>query len=140
MPELTGVSHIELTVRDAERSGAWYERVLGMKRLDIPDEYRTPGVAAQIANLIHPPTELNINLMQHESGDEVAFSELRVGLDHLALAVESREELERWVGHLDACAVEHSPINDVPYGAVVVFRDPDNIQLELFALASDFRL
>jgi hypothetical protein len=27
----------------------------------------------------------------------------------------------------------------MPYGSVVVFRDPDNIQLELFALASDFR-
>jgi catechol 2,3-dioxygenase-like lactoylglutathione lyase family enzyme len=34
MPELTGVSHIGLTVRDAERSAAWYERVLGMRRLE----------------------------------------------------------------------------------------------------------
>jgi len=140
MPEFTGVSHIELTVRDADRSGAWYERVLGMTRLDIPDEYRTPGVAARIANLIHPRTGLNINLMQHEAGDEAVFSELHVGLDHLALAVESREELESWVRHLDDCAVEHSPISDMPYGAVVVFRDPDNIQLELFALVSGFRL
>jgi hypothetical protein len=28
-----------------------------------------------------------------------------------------------------------SPIADEPYGAVLVFRDPDNIQLELFAPA-----
>jgi hypothetical protein len=26
-----------------------------------------------------------------------------------------------------------APIADEPYGAVLVFRDPDNIQLELFA-------
>jgi hypothetical protein len=26
-----------------------------------------------------------------------------------------------------------SPIADEPYGSVLVFRDPDNIQLELFA-------
>ena len=26
-----------------------------------------------------------------------------------------------------------SPISDQPYGSVLVFRDPDNIQLELFA-------
>jgi hypothetical protein len=26
-----------------------------------------------------------------------------------------------------------SPIADEPYGSVLVFRDPDNIQLELFS-------
>lgn len=51
-----------------------------MKRLDIPDEYRTPGVAARVVNLIHLPTGLTINLMQHESGEDAEFSELRVGL------------------------------------------------------------
>jgi hypothetical protein len=28
----------------------------------------------------------------------------------------------------------------MPYGSVVVLRDPDNIQFELFALVSNFRL
>jgi hypothetical protein len=32
------------------------------------------------------------------------------------------------------CGVEHSPINDVSYASVVVLRDPDNIQLELFVV------
>lgn len=68
-----------------------------------------------------------------------SLSEFRVGLDHLALAVDSRDELESWVDHLDECGVPHSEIHDMPYGSLVVFRDLDNIQLELFAVASNFR-
>jgi hypothetical protein len=29
-------------------------------------------------------------------------------------------------------ALTQSPIADTPYGGVLVFRDPDNIQLEFF--------
>ena len=51
-----------------------------------------------------------------------------------------RDELEQWVEHLDGCDVPHSAIADMTYGSLVVLRDPDNIQLELFALAPNFRL
>jgi hypothetical protein len=58
-------------------------------------------------------------------------------------AVPSRADLEAWQAHLEAAGVARSavadrpltqsPIADRPYGSVLVFRDPDNIQLELFA-------
>jgi hypothetical protein len=48
------------------------------------------------------------------------------------LQVRDRAELQSWLDHLDSCGVTHSGITDMPYGSVVVFRDPDNIQLELF--------
>jgi catechol 2,3-dioxygenase-like lactoylglutathione lyase family enzyme len=140
MPNFTGVSHVELTVRDAERSATWYEQVLGMQRVTVPAEHRTPGLAARVISVIDPTATFSVGLIEHESGDDADFSELRVGLDHLALNVESRGELEQWVEHLDGCGVSHSAIRDMPYGSVVAFRDPDNIQLELFVLASDFRL
>jgi len=41
---------------------------------------------------------------------------------------------------LAAAAVVHSPVapaNSIPGGAVLVLRDPDNIQLELFVDPSD---
>ena len=60
----------------------------------------------------------------------------RAGLDHLAFAVADREELDAWAARLTDAAVVHSPVtaaNSVPGAAVLVFRDPDNIQLELFA-------
>jgi catechol-2,3-dioxygenase len=136
MPDLTGVAHIELTVRDAERSAGWYERVLGMQRMDVPEEYRNESKPAREVSLVHPTAGLVLSLIEHESGEDADFSELRVGLDHLALTVESRGELERWVAHFDGQGVPHSAISDQPYGSVLVFRDPDNIQLELYALPS----
>jgi catechol-2,3-dioxygenase len=89
---------------------------------------------------MHPAARLTFGLIQHDDGDESEFSEFRVGLDHLALTVDSRDQLVKWVEHLDACGVLHSGISDHPYGSVLVFRDPDNIQLELFVLASNFRV
>lgn len=50
----------------------------------------------------------------------------------MSLLVDSRQELDAWPTHLDRCGVEHTAIADEEYGSVLVFRDPDNIQLELF--------
>ena len=138
MPSFTGVSHVELTVRDAERSAAWYEQVLGMKRLGDMPEHATPGVAARVEQVMHMATGMTFGLIQHEATEAGDFSEFHIGLDHLALTVQSRDELEQWVAHLDGCDVPHSGIKDMAYGSLVVLRDPDNIQLELFALAPGF--
>jgi catechol-2,3-dioxygenase len=86
------------------------------------------------------PTGLTFGLIQHERGDDGEFSEFRVGLDHLALAVDTRDELVTWAEHLDGLGEPHSGISDHPYGSVLVFRDPDNIQLELFVLSPAFRI
>lgn len=110
-----------------------------MKRLGDFPEYATPGVSARVEQVMNVATGLTFGLIQHDVAEDGEFSEFRVGLDHLALAVGSRDELEKWVEHLDGCGVRHSEIHEMPYGSVVVFRDPDNIQLELFVLASDFQ-
>jgi catechol 2,3-dioxygenase-like lactoylglutathione lyase family enzyme len=135
MPNITGVSHVELTVRDVDRSAAWYQHVLGMQFLIAYSQHPTAGVSARAVQVFHPGTGLVIGLIQHEqSAADDVFSEFRVGLDHLSFAVESRAELQTWAEHLDASGVEHSPINDQPHASVLVLRDPDNIQLELFVL------
>jgi glyoxylase I family protein len=56
-------------------------------------------------------------------------------LDHLAFGVDQRDELDSWSQRLDRAHVAHSPVqpaNSIPGAFVLVFRDPDNIQLELF--------
>lgn len=71
-------------------------------------------------------------LTHHTTEASDTFDERRVGLDHLAFGVTDRDELQKWVTHLDGHGVPHSGIIDAEYGPTVVFRDPDNIQLELF--------
>jgi len=49
--------------------------------------------------------------------------------------VEDHAELEAWEQRLSDLGVEHSPVDDQPLYSVVVFRDPDNVQLEFIAMA-----
>jgi catechol 2,3-dioxygenase-like lactoylglutathione lyase family enzyme len=86
---------------------------------------------------------LGFVLHRHDSNDGTLFIETRAGLDHVGLKVADRAELEAWQSHLERHGVKRSsaadrpltqsPIADEAYGSVLVFRDPDNIQLELFA-------
>ncbi|MEO5837991.1 MAG: VOC family protein [Acidimicrobiales bacterium] len=141
MPAFAGVSHVDLTVRDADLSAAWYERVLCLVK--VAEHSADEHTPRRVVNVMHQPSGFTIGFNRHTSGIDGEFSELRVGLDHLSLAVASREELESWVEHLNACGVSHSGISDHVYSglgdlqwstSVLVFRDPDNIQLELMAL------
>jgi glyoxylase I family protein len=76
-----------------------------------------------------------IGLTRHDHPDAAAeFSERRPGLDHLAFGVESQDELEEWAARLDAAGVVHSGVKVTPTtgSALIAFRDPDNIQLEVY--------
>ncbi len=86
--------------------------------------------------LRHDGLQARLGLTQHRHGSQDAFDETRAGLDHLAFAVADREELGAWAARLADAAVIHSPItaaNSVPGAAVLVCRDPGNIQLEFSA-------
>jgi glyoxylase I family protein len=127
MPEITGVSHISLTVNELDISEPWYTEVLGLIQVMKDEE---PG--HKLVVLMHPATQLMIGLHAHDANEGEAFKETRTGLDHVGFQVESRAALEAWRARFDEVGVEHSPITDAPYGSVLVFRDPDNIQLEMF--------
>jgi glyoxylase I family protein len=57
----------------------------------------------------------------------------------MSFGVADRASLDVWAGWLDELGIEHSGVIDaekpMPY-SVVVFRDPDNIQLEFIYLAA----
>ncbi|WP_081809249.1 VOC family protein [Mycobacterium sp. URHB0044] len=127
MPRLMGVSHVELTVFDCDRSAVWWHEVLGFTLVN-----RTSTETFEIRSLLHP-SGMNVNVMTHTgTAERGAFDERRVGLDHLAFQVSDRDELQHWLAHLDAMTVPNSGIIDIGYGPTVVFRDPDNMQLEFF--------
>ncbi|MFW0794499.1 VOC family protein [Gordonia sp. CPCC 205515] len=133
-PATTGLNHFSATVRDLERSVEWYMKVLGLQRLPVEFPHYGDEQGGYAVLLVDPSNGFLIGLHHHESHQGDAFDESRTGLDHLAWGVESRAALDEWAGWLDEVGVEHSGVIDVtepmPY-SVVVFRDPDNIQLEL---------
>ena len=130
--------HLALTVTDLPTSVDWYERVFGVSYLmDAPH----PGGFAQV--LADGSQELMIVLHRHDANEGELFRESRTGLDHPGFVVPTRDDLVAWQDHLEEHGVvradqadkplTQSPIADEAYGSVLVFRDPDNIQLELFA-------
>jgi hypothetical protein len=46
--------------------------------------------------------------------------------------VNSLEDLQGWEARLKEIGVTYSPITETPIGTVIVFRDPDDIQLEFW--------
>ena len=130
--------HLAVTVTDVDASAAWYEAVFGIgHRMDVPHE---GGVGKLLGN---DTMDLMIVLHRHDTNDGSLFAEVATGLDHAGFTVPTRDDLVAWQDHLEANGVvrsdqaatplTQSPIADEPYGSVLVFRDPDNIQLELFA-------
>ena len=124
-----GVHHFRLTVTDVDRTVAFYTSLLGFKKLlDLnPGAFLSNGsVGLGIGPFPDPASAIK--------GDR--FSENRVGLDHLSFTVSSRTVLEDAVRLLNARGVPHSEVRDLgeAFGiAILIFRDPDNIQLELSA-------
>lgn len=128
--------HIALTVTDLAASIRWYEEVFGLRyQKDIPHD---GGVGSLLAD---ETRALIIVLHRHDTNESAQFRETVTGLDHVGLRVPRREDLVSWQAHLEAHGVERravadrpstqSAISDEAYASVLVFRDPDNIQLEL---------
>ena len=131
MPEMLAIHHIALTVSDLEVSAAWYERVFGLSKVM---EEAHPDGAGSFVLYSNPDFSMMIGLHAHPSNQGERFSETRNGLDHVSFRVVNRDELVSWESRLSELGVEHSPLNDQELYSVVVFRDPDNIQLEFISL------
>jgi catechol 2,3-dioxygenase-like lactoylglutathione lyase family enzyme len=120
--------HIALTVTSLQASIPWYERVFG---ITLQMGYDHEGGEGQL--LADPEWRFVVVLHRHDANQSERFSETRTGLDHVGFGVSTRAELDAWQRHLAELDVVQSPIAETPYGDILVFRDPDNIQLELFS-------
>ena len=85
---LTGFHHITLNVTDLSRARAFYEGILGLR---VDQDF--PGEKLRFRIGEHDRLVLRPLLTGIPSDDR--FSEQRVGLDHLAIGVSSRKEVER---------------------------------------------
>ncbi len=137
VPAISGIHHLSLTVRDLEASLAWYERLLGADRIPMKFPHYEREDTGYGVLLVDPRSNLMIGLHTNTANDGEQFDEARTGLDHVGLNAGTRENLAAWTAWLDELGIEHSGIRsgEEPLAfATVVFRDPDNIQLELFAV------
>ena len=138
-PPLGGVHHFSPTVTDIEASAAWYQRVFGLERIPVPFPHHGAEETGHAVLLSDPVSGFIFGLHHHTSNAGEAFDEVRTGLDHMAFSVPDRAALVTWGAWLDELGVRHSGITDMtapfPY-SLLVFRDPDNIQLELFCATS----
>jgi glyoxylase I family protein len=129
-PVIKGIAHVELSVRDLDRSVRWYCELLGAQ-----DVFRatsdTYGITA--CAILEPHSKLVLAFTQHREEDPSEFDPRRVGLDHVSFAVADRAELEAWVAKLDELGIAHSHVQDERYAYQVTFRDPDGIALEFSA-------
>lgn len=131
MPAISGIHHVSVTVTDIERSVPWYCEVLGLTKLMDEPHPNDSGYAVVLGK---PDWSMCVGLHVHPTNKKERFAESRTGLDHVGFTVADRGELEAWESRLSELGVEHSPINDKGGYAVLVFRDPDNVQLEFITM------
>ncbi len=126
-PQIGGFNHVDISVTDLEASTAWYGELLGMVELF---SHRNDDRGYAVRYLMEPTSGIVMGFEQHDANPGTQFDERRVGLDHLSWSVDSREQLDAWLERLDERGISHSGISEHEMWDVLVFRDPDNVQLE----------
>jgi glyoxylase I family protein len=134
MPTFSDVSHISLSVSDAEQTASWWKHVFGLREL-----VRIDHDEGWHAILLELTGTIAIEFQQHDANAAEIFDPVRTGFDHMGLAVDSRDHLLEWQAHFEALGVVHTPVVDRDYGSVLTFKDPDCIQFELFFLDPEFQ-
>nr|WP_142248559.1 VOC family protein [Mycobacterium colombiense] len=130
----SSIAHVRLTVTDIERSRQFYESVFGWPVLiEVPenaDESTRTQLSFLFGGVIY---DLGGTLLGLRPVAADRFDEDRVGLDHIAFRLASKDELDSAAAHLEELGVAHEPVKDIGPSYILEFRDPDNIALELTA-------
>ena len=118
------LQHVNVYVRNVERSKKWYEDLLGLHVY----EYR-PGWAA----FLTADQEQSHEVALMQLGDDAPLqAKGQVGLNHMAWRLESLDDLKAFYGKLKA---EGQPIDRVVDHGIslgIYLRDPDGNGVEVF--------
>jgi len=118
-PTLSGLHHVKIPVGNLEASLDWYRVVFGAEHLAGLDHFDNDGARyAAILNIPGVPIAVELRWAP-------VWARALRECDIVVLAVDSADQLDVWLGHLDANRVAHSPILTGGGGPVVVIVDPD---------------
>lgn len=117
------LGHVNLYVRDADKSRQWYEDVLGLHTY-----HHRPGMAAFMSADRDKSHE--VALMQ-VGPDAPLQQKKQVGLNHLAFMMESLDDLKDAYARLKEKGVKIERISDHGVSLGIYFRDPDGNGLEV---------
>ena len=122
-----GLSHIGLRVTDIARSKRFYVDTLGSQLVREID-------GAALINMYGMLFALYGDGSHSASRDR--FDPFRVGLDHIALAIEDPNILENLKRELDAAGVRNNGVEVDPetHDKYISFYDPDGIAWELYSV------
>ncbi len=130
-----GVSHIALTVNDLPAAVTFWSQVMGFEKSGETPDY---------CLLLERSSSIGLGVTRHGDGDGLPFDHRRVGLDHLALAVDDLAGLVAWAERLDRHGVQHAGIVKSDAGHHLNLAAPDGVPIELFVMnaetAADFGL
>ena len=120
IPEMIGLRHAALFVKDIDRSLAFYRDLLGMQlewRPDPDNIYLTFGTD-------------NLALHKREEEPETGGAQT---LDHIGLLVARADDVDEWARYLESRGVklEKTPRTHRDGARSLYFRDPDGILIQL---------
>lgn len=116
------INHISVSVTDVRRSAQWYAESFDLVR--VSEEMADDGSGHVL--LVSPTGGWILSLTSAASP----------GVEHVAVACRDRQALVGWRDLLTERAAAPGTITDAPYGSGFVVRDPDGLELELFAPAA----
>jgi catechol 2,3-dioxygenase len=117
------LGHVNIFVRNAERSQEWYTDLLGLHTYGF-----RPGQVAFLAADLEQSHEIALVQIGEEAAGQ---GKGQVGLNHLALMMSSLEDLKELYQRLIDKGVPISRVADHGISIGIYFRDPDGNGLEV---------
>jgi glyoxylase I family protein len=135
---IVGLGHVDLVCRDVDRSLAFYREVLGLSEPALFE-----GERGEMIHYLRFPAHGSGSLGLRQASEEQPFELYAPGLHHIAIAVDSRVDVD--AAHTAARAagatVLHAPREWPQYRSdyyATFFLDPDGFRIEV-ATARDAR-
>ena len=127
------ISHVDLAVRELDRSLAFYRELLGP--IGWPNMHEVEGERGEPIHYLWGPEVGSVGIRQAQSETSGPYDRYSVGLHHLCFGVWDRSIVDERAGWLRENAVEiESEPREYDYQPgyyAVFFYDPDGITLEI---------